>query len=194
MYTCSLSQPGGCYAASGISPCLSTPTWPRVASFSCTSVLLGAWAHSTHEIYCFLSLSFAFAHTTVCYTNSQNYSDRSPVFGKLAIVSLRLRYDIVFSVNSSDSGMSGTRRHIRLCHYTPTWPPPFQWTSPCVPCLPLNIDYVIRRNLSCLRIIHDVRFFISKLALPVLHPLWLITCTDKPFSDEWYSFSATQTS
>ena len=153
-----------------------------------------AWAHSTHEIYYFLSLSFAFAHTTVCYTNSQNYSARSPVFGKLAIVSLRLRYDIVFSVNSSDSGMSGTRRPIRLCHYTPTWPPPFQWTSPCVPCLPLNIDYVIRRNLSCFRIIHDVRFFISILALPVLHPLWLITCTDKPFSDEWYSFSATQTS
>ena len=25
-------------------------------------------------------------------------------------------------------------------------------------------------------------------ALPVLHPLWLITCTSKPFSDEWYSF------
>ena len=39
---------------------------------------------------------------------------------------------------SSDSGMSGTRRHIRLCHYTPTWPPPFQWTSPCVPCFPFK--------------------------------------------------------
>ena len=97
-----------------------------------------AWAHSTHEIYCFLSLSFAFAHTTVCYTNSQNYSDRSPVS-----VNWRLcpfDYDMILCSQwiSSDSGMSGTRRHIRLCHYTPTWPPPFQWTSPCVPCWPFK--------------------------------------------------------
>ena len=104
-------------------------------------------------------------------------------FGKLAIVSLRLRYDIVFSVNSSDSGMSGTRRHIRLCHYTPGHHPSNGRVRTFPACL-LNIDYVIRRNLSCLRIIHDVRFFISILALPVLHPLWLITCTGKPFSDE----------
>ena len=104
-------------------------------------------------------------------------------FGSLAIVSLRLRYDIVFSVNSSDSGMSGTRRHIRLCHYTPGHRPSNGRVRAFPACL-LNIDYVIRQNLSCLRIIHDVRFFISILALPVLHPLWLITCTDKPFSDE----------
>ena len=97
-----------------------------------------AWAHSTHEIYCFLSLSFAFAHTTVCYTNSQNYSDRSPVSVHWRLCPFD--YDMILCSQwiSSDSGMSGTRRHIRLCHYTPTWPPPFQWTSPCVPCLPFK--------------------------------------------------------
>ena len=152
-----------------------------------------AWAHSTHNIYCFLSLSFAFAHTTVCYTNSPNYSDRSPVSVHWRLCPFD--YDMILCSLwiSSDFGMSGTRRHIRLCHYTPGHRPSNGRVRAFPACL-LNIDYVIRRNLSCLRIIHDVRFFISILALPVLHPLWLITCGDKPFSDEWYSFSATRTS
>ena len=78
-----------------------------------------AWVHSTHNICCFLSLSYALAHTTVCYTNSQNCSDRSPVS-----VDWRLCpfvYDMILCSQGvySDSEMSGTRRHIRLCLYTP---------------------------------------------------------------------------
>ena len=94
-------------------------------------------------------------------------------FGKLAIVSLRLLYDIVFSVNSSDSGMSGTRRHIRLCHYTPGHRPSNGRVRTFPACL-LNIDYVIRRNLSCLRIIHDVRFHtcIARLAPSVVDNMY----------------------
>ena len=143
-----------------------------------------AWAHFTHDIYCFLSLSFA---------NSPNYSDRSPVSVHWRLCPFD--YDMILCSQwiSRYSGMSGTRRHIRLCHYTPG----HRYCNGRVCAFPaclLNIDYVIRRNLSCLRIIHDVRFFISIFALPVLHPLWLITCGDKPFSDEWYSFSATRTS
>ena len=141
-------------------------------------------ARNARKYVVFLSLSFAFAHTTVCFYEFSKLLGQESRFGKLAIVSLRLRYDIVFSVNFPVArGMSGTRRHIRLCHYTPGHRPSNGRVRAFPACL-LNIDYVIRRNLSCLRIIHDVRFFISILALPVLHPLRLITCTGKPFSDE----------
>ena len=128
-----------------------------------------AWRHFPVLPYClgtfraqtmlFFSLSFAFAHTTVCYTNSHTYSDRSPVS-----VDWRLcpfGYDMILCSqrNSSDSGMSGTSRHIRLCHYTPGHRPSNGRVRAFPACL-LNIDYVTGQNLSCLHII-----------LPVLYPL-----------------------
>ena len=192
MYTCSLSQPGGCYAASGISPCLSTPTWPRVASFSCTSVLLGHIPRTKYIV-------------------SYPFPSRSLTLLSVIRILKITRTGVPFSVNwrlcPFDYDMilcsqwipvtRGCQAHVDTFVCVTTHLPGHRPSNGRVRAFPaclLNIDYVIRRNLSCLRIIHDVCFFISILALPVLHPLWLITCTDKPFSDEWYSFSATQTS
>ena len=86
--------------------------------------------------YCFLSLSFAFAHTTVCYTNSPNYSDRSPVSVHWRLCPFDCDMILCSQWISSGSGMSGTYTHSFVSLHT--WTSPFRWMSPCVPCLPFK--------------------------------------------------------